>query len=221
MEKEGKEKIEFSKISYSQDGEDMVIDAFYEGNFDYKGFYVDIGAHHPFRFSNTQFFYEKGWAGINIDANPGSMSAFEKFRPDDINLELGVGLFESELDYYTFDEGALNTFSADRVRYLEQNTLYRHKRVLKVKTLPLKQILNRYLPAGQHIDFINIDVEGLDYEVLQSNDWDIFYSDFIAFEMTTQSFHDVFKTNEYSFLCSKGYEIVGKTMRTLIFKRRN
>lgn len=53
------------------------------------GFYVDVGAHHPMRFSNTYFFYRMGWSGINIDAMPGSMKEFKKYRRRDINLELG------------------------------------------------------------------------------------------------------------------------------------
>ncbi len=62
----------------------MIVASFYDSNPHYKGFYVDIGAHHPFRYSNTQFFYEKGWRGINIDATPGSMDRFKDFRPEDI-----------------------------------------------------------------------------------------------------------------------------------------
>ena len=76
--------------SYSIEGEDRIVRTLLWRKHD-KGFYVDVGAHHPFRFSNTYLFYTQGWSGINIDATPGSMKAFNKYRPRDINLEVGVG----------------------------------------------------------------------------------------------------------------------------------
>ena len=92
-----KEYFDYKK-SYAQDGEDVALAAFYDTQKGYKGFYVDIGAHHPKRFSNTYFFYKKGWSGINIDAMPGSMHGFRLLRTRDINLEMGIsrekGAFE-------------------------------------------------------------------------------------------------------------------------------
>ena len=64
-------KPEWANISYSQEGEDLILERFFEGK--EIGFFVDIGAHHPMRFSNTYIFYLKGWRGINVDATPGSM----------------------------------------------------------------------------------------------------------------------------------------------------
>src|SRR5690349_18351333 len=74
--------------SYSQEGEDMVLRRVFEHKA--HGFYVDVGAHHPMRFSNTYFFYRRGWRGINIDARPGSKREFDRARPRDINVECGV-----------------------------------------------------------------------------------------------------------------------------------
>ena len=75
----------YAKRSYSQEGEDMLLDRFLEDRS--VGFYVDVGAHHPKRFSNTYRLYCRGWRGLNIDANPGSMTLFQKLRPRDINVE--------------------------------------------------------------------------------------------------------------------------------------
>ncbi|MFM5955986.1 MAG: FkbM family methyltransferase, partial [Dolichospermum sp.] len=72
---------------------------------------MDIGAHHPQRFSNTYYFYLKGWSGINIDAMPGSMKIFDDLRPLDINLEIPISDKSEILTYYEFDEPALNSFS--------------------------------------------------------------------------------------------------------------
>jgi hypothetical protein len=80
---------QWSKHSWSQEGEDLILQRIFEGQT--TGFYIDVGAHHPRRFSNTFSFYRLGWQGLNIDAMPGSMVAFEKDRPPDINLEIGIG----------------------------------------------------------------------------------------------------------------------------------
>src|ERR1700733_13651528 len=78
--------------SHSQEGEDRVLASLllkaHGGILPSSGFYVDVGAHDPFRFSNTYFFYRRGWSGINIDAMPGSMRRFISHRPRDLNLEL-------------------------------------------------------------------------------------------------------------------------------------
>src|SRR5690554_5496726 len=76
------------KINYSQEGEDQVLKRIFENQ--NSGFYVDIGAYHPFKYSNTMHFYRQGWRGINIDASKNSMVEFNKHRPKDINIELAV-----------------------------------------------------------------------------------------------------------------------------------
>ena len=78
------------------------------------GFYIDVGAHHPKRFSNTYFFYKMGWQGINIDAMPGSMEIFRRQRPRDINIEKPISnCGQVGLTYYAFNEPALNGFSKE------------------------------------------------------------------------------------------------------------
>ena len=98
----------YSIKSYSQEGEDMILRRVFENQ--KTGFYVDVGAHHPFRFSNTYYFYKQGWQGINIDAMPESMDVFRRFRKRDINIESGVALNDAKIPYFVFKEKALNTF---------------------------------------------------------------------------------------------------------------
>ena len=101
----------FSLKSYSQEGEDMILRRLFEKQ--KTGFYVDVGAHHPKRFSNTFFFYKKGWSGINIDAMPNSMRLFNEIRPRDTNLEIPISDKKQKLKYYMFNEPALNGFSKE------------------------------------------------------------------------------------------------------------
>ena len=99
----------YSTLSYSQEGEDLILKRLFDGQ--KKGLYVDVGAHHPKRFSNTYLFYKMGWRGINIDAMPGSMEKFKEVRPEDINIEAAISDKDELLTYYIFNESALNTFS--------------------------------------------------------------------------------------------------------------
>ena len=154
--------------SFSQEGEDLVLRRFLEGR--KTGFYVDVGAHHPRRFSNTCYFYETGWQGINIDPSASAIEEFDKARPRDINLCLGIAESPGDLTYYIFDEPALNTFDEALKREREANTSYRVVRKTKVTVDRLDNVLGRKLPKGCAIDFMSVDVEGLDLQVLRSND---------------------------------------------------
>lgn len=209
------------KKSYSQDGEDMVLHSFLEAlPKDYKGFFVDVGAHHPVRFSNTCFFYNKGWRGINIDATPGSMELFQWFRRRDLNLEMGIGPEKGNLTFYCFDEPALNTLSKEVATERAKGGRYKIKKEVKVPILPLREVLEKYLSPEKKIDFMSVDVEGMDETVLRSNDWERFRPTFVLAE--DPDYQIGAKTANvcgvFQLLSEKGYMLVAKTKRTLIFK---
>lgn len=213
-----KSKYTFANLSYSQEGEDMILNRIFENQ--KNGFYVDVGALHPKRFSNTYLFYKKGWRGINIDAMPGSMIEFNRLRPEDVNLEIGVSRRKGELIYYIFNEPALNTFSEELA--LKRNGIgnYMLKEKIKIQTLPLVEILREHYDRKEKIDFMTIDVEGLDLEVLESNDWNRFRPKVILVEELDQlSIIDIQERSEvYKFLVLNGFELVSKSKNTLFFK---
>ncbi len=207
--------------SYAQDGEDMVLRSLMEDYpKGYRGVFIDVGAHHPVRFSNTYYFYHKGWRGINIDAMPGSMKWFKRLRPGDINLECGVSREKTNLTFYCFDEPALNTFSKDIAIERQSHTRYRIVEEVEVPVLPLSDILDRYLKKNK-IDFLSIDVEGLDLDVLQSNDWSRYRPDYILVEDNEMELNDLGKSKVFTFLTENGYQIRAKTKRTIIFSKRD
>lgn len=201
--------------SYSQEGEDIILRRLF-GN-QAKGFYIDVGAHHPKRFSNTYFFYKQGWRGINIDAMPGSMKLFKKLRPRDINIEQAVSDKKEILTYYVFNEPAFNGFSNELSN--RRNSLGKFHIVseLKLQTVPLREILDNYLPTGQSIDFFSVDVEGLDLEVLRSNDWQRYRPIVVLVEEIGTRLNEALQSESYDFLSSKGYQLFAKLMNTLIF----
>lgn len=206
------------KKSYSQDGEDVVLQSFFEDQKEYKGIYVDIGAHHPMRFSNTCFFYKRGWKGINIDPTPGSMKPFRYLRNRDINLEIGIGRSAGELTFYCFNDPALNTFDKKLADDRNKGRYYIQKNI-KVKIEPLSKILEQHLSKETKIDFFTIDVEGLDLDVLHSNNWKIYRPEYILVEDIGFNFIEPQKSEIYRFLSEKGYVLISILKRTIIYKK--
>ena len=204
--------------SYAQEGEDILLKRIFEyRNINDGGFYVDVGAHHPQRFSNTYFFYKRGWKGINIDATPNSMQLFNEIRPNDINLELAVSDKEESLIYYLFNEPALNSFdkelSFQRIK-IEHYSIIEEK---QIRTMPLENILNEYLQSNQEIDFLTIDVEGFDYKVLVSNDWNKYRPKIVLVEILSQDIESMLSTEGYKFMIQNGYKYYAKTVGTHFF----
>lgn len=206
--------------SYAQEGEDRVLSylllKLHDSKYINNGFYVDVGAHHPYRFSNTFLFYKRGWRGINIDAMPGSMSAFRNRRPRDINLESGVGRKSETLKFYTFNEPALNTFDENLAKS-RCNDVWHIKATLDVPVIPLSEILKKHLPDGQIIDFLTVDVEGLDIDVLQSNDWKKYRPSVVLVETLGLSLEDLRSDLVTNYMRSLGYVVYSKTLNTTFF----
>ena len=212
-----KKTYEYHNISYSQDGEDIVIAELF--NDKQGGFYVDVGAHHPQRFSNTYYFYLKGWSGINIDAMPGSMKIFDDLRSRDINLEIPISDKSEILTYYEFDEPALNSFSLPLSQKRIKTSSYKIIAETQLKTQTLAEVLDKHLPPEQTIDFLSIDVEGLDYQVMSSNNWDKYKPKVLLVEdLELSSLKNINTSKVCLFLEERGYVLLAKTMRTLIFK---
>jgi FkbM family methyltransferase len=202
--------------SFGQNGEDLVLARMLEKPD--AGFYVDVGAHHPARFSNTHFFYRRGWRGINIDAQPGSMQLFRKHRPRDINIECGVAGKRGTLSYFRFDEPALNTFDESEAK-LKDAAPYRLVDRVEVDVRPLGDILAEFLPAGQAIDFMTVDVEGLELDVLGSNDWNRFRPRIILTESLRTEILDIASSPVVRLLDTVGYKPVAKIYDSFFFER--
>ena len=210
----------FLNLSFSQEGEDLVLYRLF-GNKP-TGFYIDIGAHHPFRFSNTCKFHLMGWKGINIDPLPGSMKLFDEHRPNDINLEIAIlDKKGDDLKYYVFDEPALNTFDAEAAIRLDTETHYKIQSKINVEIYRLDEIMEKFLPINQVIDFISIDVEGLDLSVIKSNNWEKFRPKYIICESLSETLEDDFKGEITAFMDTKKYVLNSKTVNSLIFMDLN
>jgi hypothetical protein len=209
--------LEHANLCYSQEGEDLILFRIFENK--PSGFYVDIGAHHPKRFSNTMYFYKLGWNGINIDAMPGSMDAFNLIRPRDINLEIPVSDIDETRLFYIFNEPALNTFSEERANEYCTNSNYfiAHKKTLKTRTL--ESILDQYLPKNQTIDFLTIDVEGYDINVLKSNNWGKYNPKIVLVEISGSFLENICKDEVTIYMRKLDYILYAKTCNTIFFMK--
>lgn len=146
--------------SYAQSGEDLMLNVLFSHI--KNGIYIDVGANDPYFQSNTQFFYMKGWRGINIDANADSIKLFNRKRKKDINVEALVSNNNDEMEYYYYEKSAYNgcVYRDD----IPSRLLYSKK----LKSISLTTILQD--KGIRDIHFLSIDVEGLDLDVLQSLD---------------------------------------------------
>jgi FkbM family methyltransferase len=203
-------------LYYSQEGEDILLNRYF--HWKKEGFFIDVGAHHPQRFSNTYFFYKLGWRGINIDAMPGSMVPFQELRPEDINIEQPVSDEEAELTYHIFSDPALNGFSAELSAGRNTEEFFLKEKIL-LRTRRLADILKEHVPTGRKIDFLSVDVEGLDLQVLRSNDWNLYRPEFVLVECLKTGTLSELEGNETAiYLKNLGYKPVSKLMNTVFFR---
>jgi FkbM family methyltransferase len=207
---------QFARESYSQEGEDLILDAYFYNK--KPGFYVDVGAHHPKRFSNTYRLYLQGWRGLNIDANPGSMRMFRRLRPRDINIEAAVSSACEELTYYIFKDPALNTFDKQlALKWAAEKSFITQE--VTIVPVPLRKLLDQYVPRNVKIDLLTVDVEGLDYDVLKSNDWNRYSPEYILVEcLDALTFDSESSDPIRQFLAEQHYLMTAKTKNTVLFR---
>lgn len=200
-------------ISFSQSDEDMILRHFFMSN--RKDFFVDIGAHHPVRFSNTFHFYLSGWRGINIDPLPGSMAIFNKMFPKDINLEIALGRF-GEAVYHIFEEGCYNTFDTEVAKHLVENNVSPLVSKRTLKKHRLDEIFEKHLSSNV-VHLLSIDAEGVDVEILETNNWSKFRTKYLCAEAHATDPHKpmnprrILEDNGYHVIARAGFSVICKS----------
>ena len=153
------------RTQYSQWGEDQFINQFFKDKID--GIYLDIGCFHPVMYSNTWLLHRKGWRGINIDINPTSIDLFNILRPKDTNLCTTINEIKETFEIYYDDPfSPVNTLDKQFYENLE-NKNNKNTKKLFVESKSMQEILN-ISKIDKSIDFINLDVEGMDYKILKN-----------------------------------------------------
>ena len=161
------------KRSYSQCGEDMIIDFVIANHFLIdKPTYIDIGAHDPYYISNTAYFYEKGSRGINIEPNPVLFEKFLKHRKDDINLNIGIADSAQSLPFYVMSASSMGTFSRSEMEALVTNHGFKHEKTLSVNVRTFFDVIAEYADS-KCPDILFLDVEGYEDIIIKSIDLSI------------------------------------------------
>ncbi len=214
-------KIFFPKKSYSMLGEDLIIKKFFKDKI--SGFYVDVGCYHPIEGSNTYLLYKKRWNGINIDVNQFSINLFNMARKDDLNINLAISNKKKKVKlYYRKKINMLNTTKKEIAKIYFQKGF--NKRIVNANTL--NSVLRKSKYKNRKIDFLNIDVEGEELNVLRSLNFNQYKPKLICIEIhnqedtNNQHAHYLQKNLIYKFLIKKKYEIIWHKEFSFIFKKK-
>ncbi|MEM1408717.1 MAG: FkbM family methyltransferase, partial [Bacteroidota bacterium] len=172
------------RASYSFTGEDRLIESLLKKSITYNGFYVDVGCNHPVFLSNTYLFYRRGWRGISIDANANLIKKFRWYRPRDRVAASLVSNGVEPMEFMNLTNNVLSTVHATYINdFLEQGQEILKKEVMQPRTL--SSILNE-LQCPHEFDFLSIDVEGHDWNVIRSIDLTKYKPELIVAELNPE-----------------------------------
>ena len=197
-------KFLYKKRSYSQFQEDLFLLDFFKNRS--TGKFVDLGAYHPMKFNNTYLLYKKGWSGTNVDLNSSSIDMFNIVRERDTNK---CALISAERNiektvYYEHNFSAVNSLilSEDLKKVLKKEKI--------MKTSTFDELVDH------KFDFLNIDLEGHDYDVLKTINLQKHKPDLICIEIL-ENCRD--KEKIYSYLKLNNYEFIKKCKISYFFRR--
>ena len=204
------------KKSYSNWGIDMMADFFFRNK--KKGVYIDVGCHHPFINNNTYPLYKKGWRGINIDLDYGSIDLFNYLRNKDLNIQIAVSnAVETKELYFYHNKAAKNTLSINNSKGA--------KEVKKIKTNTLNNIIENSIFSNSQIDFISIDVEGHEQRVLEGFNLKKYKPSLVILELiqpeVKEFYHQrmsyIVESNIYKHMLKENYRMINWIHNDLVF----
>jgi FkbM family methyltransferase len=197
--------------SFSERGEDLIIDAVFSKLGIGRISYLDLGANHPTCSNNTYFFYRKGCSGVLVEPDPILFAELRRRRKRDICLNVGVGAARAEsVDFFLMSARTLNTFSRVLAEEYQRNgERVKIQKVIRVPVVPVNEILERYFADSPNL--VSLDVEGLDLDVLKCLDFERFQPQVICVEAP--------RGNEQidRLLCERGYFCYANTWVNSIF----
>ncbi|MDX2195608.1 MAG: FkbM family methyltransferase [Cytophagales bacterium] len=212
----------YKRFTFSQYGEDINIQLLLRDLYRVsKVNYMDIGCCHPYENNNTYLFYKSGSAGVNIDANPRFIQNFNKLRPRDVNINAGVvpPLQSSNLYFFEMSLSDMSTFDQDVVASNEKagiNVVAKYE----VPVYTLEQIVQKYF-AGKDIHFMSIDVEGVDFGIIESYDFEKNTRPYIIcienVKFGWKKYEEIKNSKLTEMFASKGYYLISKTLMNDIY----
>jgi FkbM family methyltransferase len=205
-----------AKVSYAQFADDLVAAHLFNAINVEKPTYLDIGAFDPINDNNTYLFYLAGSRGVLVEPNKAITERLRSVRPLDTLLVAAIGIGdEKEADYYMFDNPGLNTIDKDDAMRVERDTPHKLQQVVKVPLLNINNVIAEHF-GGKAPDYISIDIEGLDYDVLKSLNYKKYRPKIICAETIILS---TLKHNPKTveLLTANNYEVRGMTVANTFF----
>jgi len=209
-----------ARPSFAQVGEDAILYYFFNNAGIKKISYLDIGTNHPVYGNNTYAFYLNGGHGVCVEPDPTLYKLIQKKRKNDVCLNVGIGLSTQKTsDFYVFSNSAWNTFSKEEaVARNESGQPY--QKIIQIPLLNINEIIDHYFTSTP--DLISIDVEGLDFEILKSLQFDRYSPSVLVIE--TLRFGETKQATKHQemieFVCSNGYEVYADTYVNTIFCKK-
>lgn len=193
---------------YSEFGEDIIINRFFK-NID-AGFYVDIGAYHPFKGSLTYLLYKRGWNGLNIDISQASIDLFNIARKKDINVNCAVSKVDKETFYYS--NSLIN----------QQNSLIQrgeNQKKIPIKSFKLETLLK--IHKINNFEYLNIDTEGNEAEIVKSIDFQKYKPILVTVEINNFFSNKSNKDEIIKYFSLNSYELFNIIGVTYIFVNKD
>lgn len=215
-------KNKFRRISYSYGSVDLLLEHIFKNQS--HGFYIDVGCQHPVMNNNTYLLYKKGWNGINIDLDKKNIDLFSFYRKRDLNINVAISSREDERDLFFYhDKSAINTLEKSVANYQKAQV----KEIKKVKTKTLNSIIENSKFNNLTIDFVSIDVEGHELEVIKGFDLKKYKPKVVIIEFLDLSLKKLeiknlniknfLKSEIYQYMIDKNYTLVNLIHSDLVF----
>tara|TARA_B100001564_G_C20348732_1_gene537921 strand:+ start:56 stop:691 length:636 start_codon:yes stop_codon:yes gene_type:complete len=187
-----------------------------------NGFFIDVGCHQPLLNNNTYILYKKGWRGINIDLDFGAIDMFNFFRKDDTNIQAAISNSVGNKNLYFFhNRSAINTLS--------QTAENKAREIREVKTFTLNDIIKNSQFKNKEIDFLSVDVEGTEIEVLQGLDFNKYkpklvvleFIDFNVSEYYNLKIDNILNSSINKYMENQNYKLVNWIHDDLVYVPNN
>ena len=206
----------FPKKTYSCWGEDIIISNFFKNK--KKGFYIDVGSYHPFFWNNTYLLYKKDWSGINVDANSLSTELFNFARPKDNNFNFAVTNKKLK-KIKLFFRRKINVLNTTNKKFAKINFPNGYQ-TSTIKCTSLNNLISKTKFKNKLIDFLNIDVEGNEIEVLKSLNFKIYQPSVICIEIHHNDTFSLKQNPVFKFLIKKKYKKIWSKEYSFIFIKK-
>lgn len=204
--------------SFSQCGEDRILNFLFDNLQIKNPRYLDIGTCHPIKSNNTYLFYSRGSTGVCVEPNPDLAPLIRQARPRDILVRAGVSPENGgDLTYYMFSEPQLNTFSKDEADARAQSGKYLLIQEQSVPTVDIRSLVAKHF--GNNMDLLSLDAEGFDLALLEAWDFNSCRPLAICVETVgyTESLTKPKNHGITSLLAAQGYDLYADTFVNSIY----